>query len=319
MKKLIQKKLFIGGCILLGIIAITGIGASYYFGKMVVDGLFYQNEGNDTQNNSIVLLAEWGYDLEGFNTKYAGKDLRLEAEDGNHFPVTFLSTNGNQDKDTAILIHGAGGDHVFVAPLAEMYLKNGWNVLTFDMRGHGDNESPLVTFGYLEQLDVRAIVDYAKKVTNNKQVVVHGQSMGGATAGMYAATDHAIKHADAIIMDSPVHSMEDMFIGVWQEMEDTEGIPLPYIIACWNLYMKINYGFTFKDVEITQHQKYNEVKTLVINSSQDKLCLPENVTALYDNVAAADKKLVTIDSEHIKGILDHKEDYEAAVMQFLSN
>ncbi|MBO1308822.1 alpha/beta fold hydrolase [Enterococcus sp. 669A] len=319
MKKSIKKKLIIGVSILMGSIVIAGLGASYYFGKLVVEGLFYQNDGNDTKNNSLVQLEEWGYDLEAFNAKYSGKDFNLEAEDGNTVPVTFFSTDDNENKDTAILIHGAGGDHVFVSPLAEMYLENGWNVLSFDTRGHGDNESPLVTFGYLERFDVSAIVDYAEEITNNKKIVVHGQSMGGATAGMYAATEHAAEHTDAIIMDSPVYSMEEMFVGVWQEMEDTEDIPLPYIIACGNLYMKLNHGFTFKDVEITEQQKYNEVKTLVINSAQDDICSPEKVVALYDNVASADKELVTINTEHIKGIFDQKEEYETAVMQFLSN
>lgn len=318
MKKLLKKKIIIGGSILLGIILIAGIGGSYYFGKMVTEGLFYQNKGNDTKKNSLLQLEEWGYDLEKFNAKYSGETFRLKAEDGNTFPVTSFSTDGNKAKDTVILIHGAGGDHVFLAPLTEIYLENGWNVLTFDMRGHGDNEDPLVTFGYLERIDVTAIVDYAEKVNSDKRIVVHGQSMGGATAGMYAATEHAAKHVDAVIMDSPVHSMEEIFAGVWQGMDDTEGIPFPYVVACGNLYMKLNYGFTFKDVEINEQQKYNEIKTLVINSEQDDVCFPEKVTSLYENVAAEDKELVSLDVEHIKGMLNQKEEYTAAVMQFLA-
>lgn len=319
MKQSIKKKIIIGVSILLGIILITGIGASYYFGKMVTEGLFYQNKGNDTKKNSLVQLKEWGYDLEQFNAKYSGETFHLEAEDGNTFPVTSFSTDGDKAKDTAILIHGAGGDNIFLSPLAEIYLENGWNVLTFDMRGHGDNEDPLVTFGYLERMDVHAIVDYAEKINLDKQIVVHGQSMGGATAGMYAATEHAAKHVNAVIMDSPVYSMEEMFAGIWQGMEDTEDIPFPYVVACGNFYMKLNYGFTFKDVEITEQQKYNEIKTLVIKSEQDDVCLPEKVTSLYENVAAEDKELVSINVKHIKGMLDQKEEYTAAVMQFLQN
>ncbi len=41
MKQSIKKKIIIGVSILLGIILIAGIGASYYFGKMVTEGLFY--------------------------------------------------------------------------------------------------------------------------------------------------------------------------------------------------------------------------------------------------------------------------------------
>lgn len=315
MKKSIKKKIIIGVSILLGIIVIGGIGGSYYFGKLVTEGLFHQNDENDTKKNSLLQLEEWGYDLEQFNAKYSGETFHLKAEDGNTFPVTSYSTDGDKAKDTAILIHGAGGDNVFLSPLAEIYLENGWNVLTFDLRGHGDNEDPLVTFGYLERMDVSAIVDYAEKVNSDKQIIVHGQSIGGATAGMYAATEHAAKHVDAVIMDSPVYSMEEMFAGVWQ---DTEDIPFSYAVTCGNLYMKLNYGFTFKDVEITKQQKYNEIKTLVIKSEQDDVCLPEKVETLYENVAAEDKELVSIDTEHIKGMLDQKEEYTAAVMQFLA-
>lgn len=319
MKKTIKKKVIIGLCIVLGILIIAAVGASYYFGKLVVEGLFYQNEGNDTKNNSIKHLELWGYDLDSFNNTYIGDNLRIVASDGNTVPVTYFSTDGNTDKNTVILIHGAGGDHVSVYPLAEIYLSNGWNVITFDMRGHGDNESELVTFGYLERIDVEALVDYAEEITNDKRIVVHGQSMGGGIAGMYAVTDHASEYIDAVIMDSPVHSMEDMFSRVWEQMDDSGGIPLFYMITCGNLYMKLNYGFGFKDVEITEEQKYNNVKTLVIVSNRDEVCLPEDVTALYKNIASSEKELIEIDSAHIMGIIDHTEEYEEAVMGFLTD
>lgn len=60
MKKSIKKKIIIGVSIVLGILLVAGIGASYYFGKMVTEGLFYQNKGNDTKKNSLLQLEEWG-------------------------------------------------------------------------------------------------------------------------------------------------------------------------------------------------------------------------------------------------------------------
>ncbi|MGL6201268.1 MAG: alpha/beta hydrolase [Lachnospiraceae bacterium] len=318
MKKSIKKKIIIGLCIIFGIMIIAALGASYYFGKLVTDGLFFLNEGNDTKENSIAQLELWGYDLEAFNNTYTGDEFSVEASDGNTIPVTYFSTDDNTDKDTVILSHGNGGDHVSVYPLAEMYLRNGWNVITYDMRGHGDNESQLMTFGYLERIDMEALVDYTEEITIDKQIVVHGQSMGGAGAGMYAATDHAAEHVDAVIMDSPVYSMEAMFALAWEEEDDSEGIPLSYMVACGNLYMKLNYGFTFKDVEITEEQKYNNVKSLVIVSTQDEVCFPENVIELYENIASSEKELVEIDAAHIMGIIDHADEYEVAVLGFLA-
>lgn len=318
MKKSIKKKIGIGLGIVIILLAAAALGFSYFFGSQVAQGLFYQNEGNDTKSNSIKQLAEWGYDLEAFKNTYTGEQFTLEASDGNHVPAEFFSTDNNRNKDTVILVHGAGGDHVFNYPLAEMYLKNNWNVVTFDMRGHGDNESPLVTFGYLERIDIEAIVDYVRETAKDKQLVVHGQSMGGAATGMYAATDHAKDNIDAVIMDSPVYDMKTMFLGVWHQMEDTDGIPDDYIIACGNLYMNIKYGFDFGDVDIAEEQKYNDIKTLVIVSEQDEVCLPEGVAGLYENVASSEKELMELDCAHIKGIYEKPEVYEAGVMDFLA-
>ena len=201
MKKSIGKKVGIGIAVIIVLLAAAALGFSYFFGSQVVKGLFYQNDGNDTKNNSIMQLEEWNYDLNHFTETYTEEIFTLEASDGNTVPATFFGNDQNKDKNTAILIHGAGGDHVFTYPLAEMYLNNDWNVVTFDMRGHGDNESPLVTFGYLERLDVEAMVDFVREHAGTKQLVVHGQSMGGAVTGMYAITDHARENIDAVIMD----------------------------------------------------------------------------------------------------------------------
>jgi esterase/lipase len=319
MKKSWKKRILIGLSVVLGIVIIGVCGLSYYFGKLVVEGLFYQNQGADTRENSIKQLEQWGFDLEAFTNTYKGEEFVIKAADDNTVPGTYFSTDGNTDKDTVILVHGSGGDRVSVYPLAEIYLENGWNVIAYDMRGHGDNGSELTTFGYLDRNDMEALVDYAGEMTNDKQIVVHGQSMGGGIAGMYAATEHAAKNVDAIIMDSPVYSMEEMFAMVWGEMEESKDVPLSYTIACGNLYMKLNYGFTFKDVDITNEQKYNKIKTLVIVSARDEICLPEKVNALYNNIASDEKELVEMDTEHIMGAIDHRDEYEANVMRFLMN
>lgn len=316
--KNIKKKIAIGFGIMVLLLIVAVVGFSYYFGKQVTEGLFYQNRGNDTKSNSIAQLKLYEYDLEKFNKLYQGDFFTLEASDGVTIPVTFYSTDGKKDKDTVILVHGAGGDHVSVSPLAEMYLANNWNVITYDMRGHGASGSELVTFGYLERLDIETLVDYIEEITTGKQIVVHGQSMGGAAAGMYGATTHAKEHISAIIMDSPVYSMAAMFLGVWHEMEDTNQVPDAYILACGSLYMKLHYGFTFDDVEITDQQQYNTCKTLVIVSTQDEVCLPQHVTALYNNIASSQKELVEIDAAHVEGIIKLPETYETAVMDFLA-
>lgn len=316
MKKNGKKIVITVVAILIALIIILGIGMSLMIGKMVAEGLLYQNAGNDTKQNSIKQLELWGFDLEGFKETYQGEETVLEAKDGVKVPVTYYKEN-HESEEIVILVHGLGGDRVCLAPLVKLYLEQGWNVLTYDQRGHGDNSSDKVSFGYFEARDVECLVDYARQELGAEKVVVHGQSMGGATTGLYAITQHAREHVDAVVLDSPVDSMERMFRGVFSQMEGSEDIPMDYVVACGDIYLKLFYGLSFADAETIDKMKENQVKTLVIVSEQDDICFPEIVEELYENVATEEKKMITMASKHIEGAIDNPEAYIQQVMDFI--
>ena len=327
------------------LIAVAGIGMSLFIGQQVAYGLLYMNEGNDTKGNSIKQLEKWGYDLEAFQQTYAGEDFTLESTDGVTVPVTYypaVATTTQQSagtpeqtntpklpeqpdnaddakKPVVILVHGAGGDRVSVAPLAELYLEQGYHVLAYDQRGHGDNSDDKVSFGYFEARDVECLVDYATDVLGADKIFVHGQSMGGATVALYATTEHAREHVDSVILDAPVDSMEHMFRGVWAEMEGTEGIPTDYVVACGDLYLRLFYGFSFDDANTIARMKDNQVKTLVILCEKDKTCLPEYMEQLYNNIGTDNKALLRVDSAHIEGAIDDPEGFIRGVLDFIEN
>lgn len=312
-----KNKLKITGIILaafLTIIAVVGIIFSVNVGKQVAYGLLYQNEGKDTKENSVRQLGVWAYDLEAFEEAYTARNFEVTAADGNRVPAQLFA--GPQSGDYVILVHGLGGDHTAVYPLAEMYLKKGWNVITFDQRASGDSENDLVTFGYFEKLDVQALVEYSRQKLHADRVVVHGQSMGAATAGLYAATEHAAQNLDAVILDSCFDSMKSMFLGVWREM-DTEGIPENYVVACGDWYLKRRFGFGFDDVDVTSAMKTCRVKTLMLQMERDEIVPNETAAFLYRNIGAQEKEIRYFDSAHVEGVIDTPEAYGSAVFDFL--
>ena len=52
-------------------------------------------------------------------------------------------------------------------------------------------------------------------------------------------------------------------------------------------------------------------------SDRDEVCLPDMVEEVYENVGTEDKEMAIIDSSHIRGIVDDKEEYMAFVDSFL--
>lgn len=302
--------------VLLSFILIGLVVMSFIIGKQVSDGIFYQNEKNDTKQNSIEQLKLWNYDAESFHERYKGIDFEIKSSDLNIVPGTIYCSNEDSNR-WVILIHGAGGDRECVIPLAEGYLQNGYNVLTYDQRGHGDNSDGRVCFGILEKKDVEALVDYVRNEWNAEFVVVHGQSMGGQTAGLYAATEHAGKNTDAVILDSPVPGLE-LFMRLMFTEDGNDEYTTEYILSCGRTYAKIVEGVDYSDGDTIEKMKDVTIPCAVILSERDQVCLPEYVEQVYDNVASEQKVMISMDSKHIEGVIDYKEEYFSKVFEFLS-
>jgi pimeloyl-ACP methyl ester carboxylesterase len=91
-----------------------------------------------------------------------------------------------------VLVHGfcASSDDPQVVAVAESLHEQGFDVVSYDARGHGrsDGES---TLGDLEQHDVAAAVALARQRTPD--VVLVGASMGAIAVLRYAATDPELR------------------------------------------------------------------------------------------------------------------------------
>lgn len=302
------------GLALLGLIILSVVGVSCFTGYQVAEGLIYQNAKKDTQAASVHQLEAWAYDLDGFLDKYTVYDFETEAEDGNKVPFVIIGENQLIHENTVILVHGLGGDRVSVFPHAEVYLEKGFNVLAIDQRGSGISESDWVTFGYYEQLDVKAVVDYIRKDSPNTSIYVHGFSMGGATTGLYSSSEHAEENIQGIIMDSSFKSMEDMFTMVWDQMET--GMPSDYAIATGDVFLKLRYGFGFKDADVKTSLSNSKVPTLLIQSQRDDLVPMAVAEEMFEAISHDQKKMWVVDSKHIEGYIDFPIEYSQVVLEF---
>ncbi|MBR1797898.1 MAG: alpha/beta fold hydrolase [Clostridiales bacterium] len=312
-----KNKLIKGIAITAGVLAFVALAGSVAMGGYVADRILHQNDGKDTIDNSLKQLEVWGYDIDAFNEEYAGIDISAQAEDGNEVPAT-LFENGS-DK-CVILVHGAGGDRVSAYPLAEGYLQRGYDVIAIDQRGSGVNPDDRVTFGINESLDVKAMVLYARESLNYGTVIVHGQSMGAQTVAIYASnvTAGSEEAADAVICDSPVPGMELILKEMFGD-GDTDSFLANYLTGTSKVFMNLFYGIDYDDADTINVVATDNLPTLIIVNDRDEVCLPEQVEAIYANIACEDRQIVHFDSEHIEGIIDCPEEYMNEVEGFFDN
>jgi pimeloyl-ACP methyl ester carboxylesterase len=121
-----------------------------------------------------------------------------------------------------ILIHGLHS-HAWdcqTPDLARAYAQAGFQVLLFDLRGHGASGGEHVGLGLLERGDVQAAVDVLlREGIEPGRIGLHGTSYGAAVALLAAAQ---IKAVGAVLADSSFSSVGD---AVGAELARQTGLP----------------------------------------------------------------------------------------------
>lgn len=78
-----------------------------------------------------------------------------------------------------IVLHGIGASRMQDIGLADLFLRNGYSVLTPDLRGHGESEG-LVTYGILEAEDIHLWADWLSRSEQIARLYGIGESLGGS-------------------------------------------------------------------------------------------------------------------------------------------
>jgi len=117
---------------------------------------------------------------------------------------------GESENPTLIFVHGIGslrsGDNA--VDLASQLVDRGFNLLLFDLRGHGNSGGDQISGGYFEQDDILGAFDFlVHRGIPSEGIGVIGFSMGAGTAILALVEEPAIH---ALVADSPYAKASDL-------------------------------------------------------------------------------------------------------------
>ena len=104
-----------------------------------------------------------------------------------------------------ILLNGIGANRIGMTERAKIYLDLGYNVLMPDLRGTGESEGDLITFGWQERIDLEACYQLLRNKGFDK-IGVHGNSLGAATIA-YSLLENP--RYNFIVMESVYDNIEN--------------------------------------------------------------------------------------------------------------
>jgi len=149
------------------------------------------------------------------------EDVTLRTSDGLTLRGWFFPVRGDR---AAILIHGRHANRAEyqgrLEHIADFLIAQGFSVLLFDLRGHGDSDGDRFSLGQFERLDVAAAIDFvAGRGFAEKRIALLGISLGAGTAIQELLLHPTI---GALVSDS---SYSDAFTEVQEVLPQEGGIP----------------------------------------------------------------------------------------------
>lgn len=127
----------------------------------------------------------------------AYENVDLVTEDNITLAAWYLPSHNGA---AVVLLHGAGSTRSSLLDEMEVLAANGYGILTFDARGHGDSEGRGMDFGWFGDQDTLPAIQWLvdNPDVENDRIALVGMSMGGEEAIGAAALDD---RANAVVAE----------------------------------------------------------------------------------------------------------------------
>ncbi len=210
-----------------------------------------------------------------------------------------------------ITAHGYRGSSTNNGSLAMYFADKGWNVLVIEQRAHGESEGKWITMGKEESKDLISWIDYVRKLDKDAEIVLHGESMAGATVMMTAGRNP--KNVVAAIEDCGYTRLLDEYIHQVESNTFFRGRPF---VSFLNLWARFRVGIDFREVLPIVDVTHTKLPMLFIHGDKDKL-VPTWMGLDVYNAADTEKELwITKNTGHAVSIEYHRKKYCERIYHF---
>ena len=221
-------------------------------------------------------------------------------------------------KKAVVFVHGRGQNRIISSfhpdKIAPIFLARGWDVLLFDMRGHGESGGERYSLGQYEPRDIIAAINCAaaKSGVPKQRVAVIGESLGAGSAIMTVGADPTI---GPIVSDS---GYADGYTVVSEVGTTYTGLPswfTPGIVLAGKLFFDIDVA-SVKPAEVVR--SHPERAWLFIQGTTDKTVFAHHGTDLKAASANPRTELWMIEGcQHVAAFTDHPAEWQQHVLAFL--
>jgi len=284
------------------------------------------------------------------------KKISVTTDDGYKLIASYF-TQEESGAPWVILLHGYTGWKEEMYSLACRFYKAGFNVLTPDMRCHGESEGDYIGMGYVDRKDnllwIHAILD----TDPDAQIVICGQSMGAAAViHLCAEITHLTEETGTAIVedlgqnqissqagaglgsdtissgtDKDSNIREHIICGICDSafcdpfelfkanVREFTGLPCFGLIEASAVLLRLEGGYNLFDARAIDAVGNTDIPLMFIQGLEDKIVAPSNAVELYE-ACNSTKELYTVEGAgHTQAYEKAPEEYYEKVFEFIAN
>ena len=305
-----MKKLFWSFFVVSILLIVTLIGSSYFLldyslspdpNRFDTDSCFKQLFDNYPET------IEW---VDSLNNNQALCDTFITMPEGYCIHAYYVKTGSPK---TALIVHGWRDQAIKFFYLARMYEQEfGYNVIIPDLYASGKSDGKAIRMGWFDRMDMIRLLQIFKTDT----IVVHGVSMGGATAMMMINEPWLKRINDLRFID------DCGYTSVWGEfaweLRNTFGLPEFPLMYTASALCKYLYGWSFGEASAISQTSKSQYPVLFIHGDKDTFVPTEMALQMYAQKPNPKKLWITENTAHARSYKNHKDEYIRQIGSFIN-
>ncbi|TVY88582.1 Protein bem46, partial [Lachnellula willkommii] len=233
------------------------------------------------------------------------EELMIPTPDGEKLSAFYIrgpKASSNKNRNTTVLMfHGNAGNIGHRVPIARMFVKRmGCNVFMLEYRGYGLSTGSPDEVGLM--IDAQTAYDYLRRraETRNNDIVVFGQSLGGAVSIQLAAKNQHDERFSGLVLENTFLSMRKLIPSIIP--------PAKYLaILCHQVWPSDTFIPSITELPI-----------LFLSGLQDEIVPPSHMRRLFEISQSPTKVWKPLPGgDHNTSVLE--EGYFESIEDFIAN
>ena len=209
-----------------------------------------------------------------------------------------------------LISHGYSDNRFGALKYAKMYLDLGFDVIVYDLRGHGANAKTFCTYSIREARDLDALIrDCRTRCPEMKVFGIHGESLGAATSVACLKYEPEI---DFVVSDCAFSDITEVFKHMMHGLHLSEKL-----VDTASIFDKIWYGYSLDEMRPIEGLEKNKIPILFLHGEEDDFVLPEHSEKLCAATGGTGELHLIPGAGHAESVLKEPELYREYVEGFL--